>query len=539
MTGQFVVLVVDDQASNRFTVKELLAALPGLEVVEAPGGSEALLMVIERKVHLVLLDVQMPGMDGYEVARHLKMTARTREIPIIFLTAVFKADEFVRQGYGVGAVDYLTKPLDDNLLLNRVRLYQDLHEREENLLATLELKHRQDKDLALALERAQAASLSKSEFLANMSHEIRTPMNAIIGMTHLALKSAEPDQQRHYLERIRDAADGLMGIINDILDFSKIEAGKLQMDAREFSLISVLDQVTQLNLAKATEKKLDFRIDLDPQAPALLMGDPLRLGQVLINLVGNAIKFTESGAVTLLASLQRRDLTGGASLLFCVKDTGIGMSADQTRQLFLPFSQVDASSTRKFGGTGLGLAISRRLVELMGGEIWVTSEPGRGSEFCFTVTLAEPVSPAALPDASGPRAVLAPEAAASRLQGAQVLLVEDNEFNQEVGQEILSEMGVAVTLAITGQEALELIRARRFDAVLMDLQMPVLDGYEATRRLRADPAFADLPIVAMTAHAMVQERERCLALGMNDYVTKPIYPEVLAATLARWVRRGG
>ena len=365
----------------------------------------------------------------------------------------------------------------------------------------------------------------------------------------------------------RVACNGLLYIINDILDFSKIEAGKLRMDAKEFLLEDVYQHVIDLVGMRATEKNLEFLLDTAPDVPQALVGDPLRLGQVLTNLCSNAVKFTVSGEIIVVTFRKLQEEQDRVTLQFCVRDPGIGMTEEQVRLLFQPFSQVDSSSTRKFAGTGQGLAISKRLVEMMGGEIWVVSQPGKGSEFFFSATFGlgharsepRPWAPAGLrvlvvDDSPNAReierelvqglghtagvAASAEEAVAElkRLPYDLVLLVEDNEFNQEVATEFLSMLGLETVLAADGEQALARLQATSFDLVLMDLQMPVMDGYEATRRIRSDPSLAALPIIAMTAHAMTQERERCAALGMNDYVTKPIDPERFAATLATWTR---
>ena len=498
--------------------------------------SDFIWSVDARDFRLVTFNKAMQGYFETELNRHLEAGQTQDELLPKDLADVWRAFYLRARDEGPFELEYALTAGHRLLFLsfNRIRVGaatvgisvfgKDITERKQ-----------QDQLLLDAKRAAEAATLAKSEFLANMSHEIRTPMNAVLGMTHLALQTELTHQQRQYLDKVRAASNGLLAIINDILDFSKIEAGKLEMDAREFLLAEVYEAVSQLVGLKATEKQLAFRLDTALDVPVSLVGDPLRLGQVLTNLCINAVKFTEAGEI-ILATRRRRELEEGrVELQFSVRDTGIGMTEEQTRALFQPFSQVDSSSTRKFSGTGLGLAISRHLVELMGGGIWVASEPDKGSEFFFTATFGvgklrpEPRSQApALPSDA-----LRGE---DSLRGRQVLLVEDNRFNQEVAGELLGMMGVEVTLAANGQEALEKIRGRAFDAVLMDLQMPVMDGYEATGRLRADPAFADLPILAMTAHAMVQERERCLALGMDDYLTKPIDPEGLAAMLARWVR---
>ena len=531
-------------------------------------------------------------------------------------------------------------------------------------------------ELLLALDAAEAANLAKGEFLANMSHEIRTPMNAVIGMTELALRAEPSPRQRRYLLNVKAASGSLLSVINDILDFSKIEAGKLTMANAEFSLAELLGNLKPVISTKARDKGLELLFDGAADVPPRLVGDASRLGQVLINLCNNATKFTERGEVVL--SVTR--VSGGepVTLRFSVRDTGIGMSPAQMQRLFVPFSQVDSSSSRRYGGTGLGLAICRQLVELMGGEIGVQSVPGRGSEFHFTArfgaasSVADAAGPPAIecpplrvlavhhsatacrileglllrlghtpafaasfdaglaaarnarlagqpfdrvvlgsgPDPAealacarslrrqaevgAPRIVLVchygnddaqqieqqqvdvhltrpyclqslhaalttapqpappPPAAAAwnpavapaliapelrPLRGLRVLLCEDNEFNQQVAKELLSNFAeVDVTIAADGVKCLAALRHGRFDAILMDVQMPHMDGYETTARIRNEPAWAQIPIIAMTAHAMAGDRDKCLSAGMNDFVTKPFEPADLYAALARWAR---
>ncbi len=428
---------------------------------------------------------------------------------------------------------------------------------EQRLKDDAQELEQKNEELEKALTAAREATRMKSRFLANMSHEIRTPMNGVLGMTDFLLGTALSPEQQEYAESIKRSADSLLLLINDILDLSRIEAGKLRLDHVAFSLESTIAETTSIFALQCRAKGLEFRSTIAPDLPQAVVGDPGRLRQVLTNLLANAVKFTERGTVGLRAEVAA-EMTDAIRLKFTVHDSGIGIPLGEQERLFDTFTQVDESNTRKYGGTGLGLAISKQLVELLGGEIGLESEPGKGSKFWFVATFGKstkPVAKAPVRQTPTPRvsAAKSQTGTAQRAAAAQtipstaaqssaivtsmrILLAEDNEINQRITLRLLQKLGLAADAVVNGREAVEALERRKYDLVLMDCQMPDMDGFEATAVIRSrEGASRHQTICALTANAMDGDRERCLAAGMDDYISKPVGLEKLREALDRWI----
>ena len=508
------ILVTDDSITVRLSLRDVFES-QGYDVMLADCGEAALKLIRSESVDVLVLDLIMPGTSGVDVLREIKSDEKTASIPVLLLTAVSDRDELIAC-MDMGADDFIVKPWNSRELLGRLR-------------AMVRLKRAID-EAVNARRVAEAATESKSVFLANMSHEIRTPMTAILGYTENLLDTTLLESERlDAVYIIRRNGDHLLQIINDILDISKIEAGKLEVERIPCEPAQLLADVQSLMQVRTNERQLTFTTQYDGLIPAVIESDPTRLKQILINLIGNAIKFTHSGGVRLAVRLLDHQAAGEPMLRFDVIDTGIGMTAEQIGRLFQPFEQASASTTRRYGGTGLGLMISKRLANMLGGDIVVESQPGQGSTFRVTIAtgpldgvkmLDDPESTIAKPthDDRG-------TFSADTLLGCRILLADDGPDNRRLIAHILKKAGGEVAVVENGKEAADTALAARdagspFDVILMDMQMPIMDGYEATSLLRKRDYTGQ--IVALTAHAMASARAECIKAGCDDYATKPI-----------------
>ncbi len=522
MSSRPKILIVDDKRENLVALEIVLKGLD-VEFVRALSGNEALSLTLKHEFAIGIIDVQMPDMDGFETVELIHNDPTIPYFPVIFVSAIYKEEQYVLKGIETGAVDFISKPIVPAVLQGKVRVFLDLYSQKK----LLEISN---KDLKIAKEKAEKKDLLKSLFLATMSHEIRTPMNGIIGVSELLKQTELTEDQKDLVSIMSISGNNLLLIINDILDISKIEAGQIKLEDIKFNLHTVAAEIISLLDVKAKDQNNKLKLVINDLVPEEVIGDPMRLKQILLNLANNAVKFTKDGKVTI--EISKTEKEGDKHKIgFKIIDTGIGIPDADKGKLFKLFSQVNQTTQREYGGTGLGLAISKNLVELMDGEIGVDSEPNVGSTFWFHVYFSKvEIGSSSQTTVSKP---VESNIGKSRLN---ILIVEDNLINQKVATGILKQLGHNVTVADNGKIGVDLYKKSNYDLILMDIQMPIMDGFTATKEIREwehDERKSHGYIIALTANALKEDKEKCFSVGMNDFLAKPFKIKDIQSALAR------
>lgn len=515
------ILLVDDNPDN-VSALEMVLEKDGIKIYKTTFPENAMDICLENDISIALIDIMMPKMNGFELLDVLKNNEKTDKIIVVLMTGISMNSDDVVKGLEKGAVDYLFKPLDlyittakVNSLISIVNYQREIQEKNFKMEIF-------QKELFKAVESAENSQAVKENFLANMSHEIRTPLNAIIGITHLLKQSPLNEDQQEMIKLMDYSSKSLLGIVNDILESSQIDAGKITIVNAKMNIVSLIKTITDLTSPMAQDKGLNLTCNIDENVPPMVMGDTLRLNQIFINLINNSIKFTESGGIEVNARLIDQ-YENNAVLEFEIKDTGIGIPASSVDAVFERFEQIEDKTWQKFGGTGLGLSIVKRLVELMDGEIKVQSIVGTGTSFTFTKSFQVVDGDTGIESPKDKMALL------SKFNDICILLAEDNPINQFVAIKILKSWNIQVDVAENGLEAFEKLKIKDYSLILMDIHMPVMNGNEATRKIRKEliASKRNIPIISFSASVIAHERNESRDAGVNDFIEKPFDPTSL------------
>jgi len=514
------ILIVDDKRENLVALEIVLKRL-NVEFVRALSGNEALSQTLKHEFALGIFDVQMPEMDGFETVELIHNDPDISYFPVIFVSAIYKEEQYVVKGIETGAVDFISKPIIPAIIQGKVRVFLDLYKQKKLLESS-------NAELKIAKEKAEKKDLPKSLFLATMSHEIRTPMNGIIGVSELLKQTPLTNDQLDLVNIMTISGNNLLLIINDILDVSKIEAGQIKLENIHFDLHNIVNEIISLLTIKAKEQGNKLILNINKDVPQYVEGDPTRIKQILLNLTNNAVKFTKDGEVKINISYIEEE-NNKHKIGFNVIDTGIGIHENEKDKLFKQFSQLNQSTQREYGGTGLGLAISKSLVEMMNGKIGVDSEPGVGSNFWFYVIFDKSKEA----DTTEPKNI---KTNGEHVKELDILLVEDNLINQKIATGIMKQLGHNIEVAGNGKIGVEMYKAKHYNVVFMDIQMPVMDGYTATKEIREWEHDENKPpgrIIALTANALKEDKEKCFKIGMDDFLSKPFKINDIESALNR------